>query len=219
LQEQLVTEVAGHLGVQVERVETEKALRKPGDLTAWEAVMRSMAVFGRLSVDSLQAGIADARHAIAVAPDYAPGYATLARTLGNLFLTTRDEAMAREGRIHAQRALALETLAPRGYQTNLALGYKGLAHFQAGRYELALQAMEEAILLHPNLYILKDKAVVCEKLGQHEDASDAIRRLSAAEPSVTLDGIERANSIVFAPDTANEMNAILRKLWRDTPVP
>jgi tetratricopeptide (TPR) repeat protein len=179
-------------------------------------------------------GIADARHAIAVAPDYALGYATLAHTLGNLLLTTRDEAMA-----HAQRAVDLNPnialshvnlalaclhfnrpdeaiahidaaaiLAPRGYQTNLALGYKGLAHF-----------MEEAILLHPNLYILKDKAVVCEKLGQHEDASDAIRRLRAAERSVTLDGIERANSIVFAPDTANEMNAILRKLWRDTPVP
>jgi TolB-like protein len=72
LQEQLVTEVAGHLGVQVERVEMEKALRKPGDLTAWEAVMRSMSVFGRLSADRLRAGITDARQAVAVAPDYAP---------------------------------------------------------------------------------------------------------------------------------------------------
>jgi TolB-like protein/Tfp pilus assembly protein PilF len=281
LQEQLVTEVAGNLGVQVERVEMEKVLRKPGDLTASEAVMRSMSVFARLSVDSLRAGIADARHAVAVAPEYAPGHATLARSLGNLFLTTRDEAMAREGRAHAQRALALDgnnpivltlvamglaflgswrealghaqravdlnpnislchgnlalaclqfnrpddaiahieaaaILAPRGYQTILALGYKGLAHFQAGRYELALQTLEEAILLHPNVYILKDKAVVCEKLGRREEAGDAIRRLRAAAPSLTLDDIERANTIVFAAETANDMNASLRKVWLET---
>ena len=280
LQEQLVTEVAGHLGVQVERVETEKALRKPGDLTAWEAVMRSMSVFGRLSLAGLRAGIVDARHAIAVAPDYALGHAILAKTLGNLLITIGDEAIAREARTHAQRALALDgsnpivltsvaialgflgswreamghaqravdlnpnialchvnlalaclhfnrpddaivhleaaaVLAPRGYQTNLALGYKGLAHFQAGRYELALQAIDEAILLYPNMFMLKDKAVLCEKLGRHEDADDAIRHLRAAEP-VALDEIERANTIVFAPETANEMNAILRRVWLRT---
>jgi tetratricopeptide (TPR) repeat protein len=212
-----------------------------------------------------------------------PGHAILARTLGNLFITTGDEAIAREGRTHAQRALALDgsnpivltsvaiglgflgawreamghaqravdlnpnialchvnlalaclhfnrpddaiahleaaaILAPRGYQTNLALGYKGLAHFQAGRYELALQAVEEALLLHPNIFMLKDKAVVCEKLGRHEDAGDAIRHLRAAEPSLTLDDIERANTIVFAPETANEMNATLCKVWLETPL-
>jgi TolB-like protein/Flp pilus assembly protein TadD len=281
LQEQLVTEVAGHLGVQVERVEMEKALRKPGDLTAWEAVMRSMSVYGRLSRDRLTAGIADARRAVAVAPDYALGHALLAHTLGNLFIITEDEATAREGRSHAQRALALDgsnpivltsvamalaffgswreamghaqhavdlnpniamchvnlalaclhfnrpddaiahveaaaILAPRGYRTNLALGYKGVAHFQAGRYELALQAVEEAVLLHPNVFLLKDKAVVCEKLGRHEDAVAAIRHLRAAEPSLTLHDIERANTIVFSSETANEMNATLRKVWPET---
>jgi TolB-like protein/Flp pilus assembly protein TadD len=283
LQEQLVIEVAGHLGVQVERLEMEKALRKPGDLTAWEAVMRSMSVYGRLSSDSLRAGIADARHAVAVAPDYAPGHALLAVTLSNLFIATWDEALAREGRTHAQRALALDgsdpivlssvamalalfgswreamghaqravdlnpnialchvnlalvclhfnrpddaiahveaaaVLAPRGYQTNLALCYKGLAHFQAGRFEPALQAVEEAVLIYPNFFMLKDKAVFCEKLGRHEDALDAIRRLRAAEPSLKLNDIERANTIVFSTETANEMNATLRKLWPPMPL-
>ncbi len=58
----------------------------------------------------------------------------------------------------------------------------------------------------------------CEKLGRHEDALDAIRRMRAAEPSLRLNDIERANTIVFSTETANEMNAILRKLWLPMPL-
>ena len=195
----------------------------------------------------------------------------------------RDEAMAREGRAHARRALALdgndptvlslvavallflgywheslayarravdlnpnialchvnlaliclrfnmpdetirhvdaaEILAPRGYQTYLALGYKGLAHFQAGKFEQALQVIEESLLLYPYMFSLKDKALFLEKLGRHEQACDAIRLLREAEPSLTLEGIERANILVFAPETAQDMNATLRIVWRDTPL-
>jgi tetratricopeptide (TPR) repeat protein len=285
LQEQLVMEAAGHLGVQVERAEMEKALKKPGDLTAWEAVMRSMSVHGRLSPDRLRAGIADARRAVAAAPDYALAHAVLASQLGNLYMTMggKDEAMAREGRVHAQRALALDgsdpnvltqvglcmgllgswreamahsqramdlnpnsalchnhfalaclhfnrpddaiahadaavILAPRGYYTYMALAYKGLAHFMAGRYEQALQAAEDALQLYPYVFALKDKAVYCEKLGRHEEAREAVRQLRAAEPSLTLEGMERSNALVFAPETAQDMSEILRKIWLETPL-
>ncbi len=250
LQEQLVTEVAGHLGVQVQRHEMEKALKKPGDLTAWETVMRAMSVYGRLSPDGLRAGIADARQAVALAPDYALAHAVLTYELGNLYMYDggRDEAMAREGRAHAQRALALdgsdptvltmvaqglgflgswheslayaqravalnpniawcqltlaliclhfnrlddairhadaaEIFAPRGYLTYMTFAYKGLAHFHSGRYEQALQALEESLLLYPFRFSLKDKALCLEKLGRHDDARDAIRLLREAEPS------------------------------------
>jgi tetratricopeptide (TPR) repeat protein len=179
--------------------------RTPGS----NPIVLTLEAMGLAFLGSWREAMAHAQRAVDLNPNIALSHVNLA--LACLHFNRPDEAIA-----HIDAAAIL---APRGYQTNLALGYKGLAHFQAGRYEQALRTMEEALLLHPNLYILKDKAVVCEKLGQHEDASDAIRRLRTAEPSVTLDGIERANSIVFAPDTANEMNAILRKLWRDTPVP
>ena len=285
LQEQLVTEVAGHLGVQVERHEMEKALKKPGDLTAWETVMRAMSVYGRLSPDGLRAGIADGRQAVALAPDYALAHAVLTHQMGTLYMHDggRDEAMAREGRAHAKRALTLdgndptvltmiatglgffgswhesltyaqravalnpnialchvnlaliclrfnlpdetirqvdaaEILAPRGYITYMTLGYKGLAHFLAGRYEQALQIIEEALLLYPYVFSLKDKALCLEKLGRHEDARAAIRLMCEAEPSLTLEGIQRANTLVFAPETAQDMNATLRKVWLHTPL-
>ena len=285
LQEQLVTEVAGHLGVQVERIEMEKALRKPGDLTAWEAVLRSHSAYGRLSPDRIRGAIADARQAVAIAADYAPGHAALALLAGNVFVMGggRDEAMARECRTHAQRALALDggnprilsqvalgvgflglwheaseyaqravdlnpniaschlnlalvclhfirpddamahvdaalILAPRGYLTYVGLSYKGMAHFQAGRYEQALETVEQSLLLYPFMYSLMDKIVFCEKLGRHEQARDAVRRMRAIDRSIALDDIERANAIVFAPETAKDLNAALRKVWLETPL-
>ncbi len=283
LQEQLVTEVAGHLGVQVQQRETEKVLKKPGDLTAWETVMRALSVYGRLTPDGLRAGVADGRQAVALAPDYALAHAVLTHELGALYMHDggRDEALAREGRAHAKRALALdgndptvltmaaaglgffgswheslayarravalnpnialchvnlaliclrfnwpeetiryvdaaEILAPRGYITYMTLGYKGLAHFLAGRYEQGLQLIEEALLLHPYVFSLKDKALCLEKLGRHEEARETIRLLREAEPSLSLEGIERSNTLVFAPETAQDMNATLRKVWLDT---
>jgi TolB-like protein/Flp pilus assembly protein TadD len=285
LQEQLVTEVAGHLGVQVQRHEMEKALKKPGDLTAWETVMRAMSVVGRLSPERIRPGIADARQAVALAPDYALAHAVLTQNIATLYMHEggTDEALAREGRVHAQRALALdgndptvlsmvavallflgsgpesltyarravdlnpnialchvnlalislhfemtdetirhveaaEILAPRGYQTYLGLGYKGLAHFRAGRFEQALKLIDESLLLYSYMFSLKDKALCLEKLGRHEEACDAIRQLRAAEPSLSLEGIERANTLVFAPETAQDMNATLRKVWLDPPL-
>jgi tetratricopeptide (TPR) repeat protein len=278
-------EVAGHLDVQVERIEMEKALRKPGDLTAWEALMRSMSAFGRLSPDSIRDAIVDARQAVAIAADYALGHAVLAQFLGNIYMMTggRDEAIARECRTHARRALTLDSgdprilsqvalgmgwlgswqealeyaqravglnpniaschlnlalvclhfirpddaivhvdaalvLAPRGYLTYVGLSYKSMAHFLTGRYEQALLTVDQALLLYPFMYSVKDKIVYCETLGRHEEARDGVRRLRAIVQSGALDDIERANAIVFAPETARDLNATLRKVWMETPL-
>lgn len=287
LQEQLVTEVAAQLGDQVERVEIEKALAKPGDLTAWEAVMRSSAGIAIYNFESLANSIAEARKALAIAPDYALGHAALANGLGGLYSRGggRDMALARETRSHAERAMtlapndalvlswaafamcnggtwqeaeriarravdlnpnlaigrlalaqvsvrfkrsdevmlhagAMVSLAPRGYMTHLGVAYVGFAHYFAGRYEQARQALEHALLLNPGFaYPLKDIAVICEKLGQHEEARDALRRLRLADPSITLEGMEAFNlASLFPQDVAADMNVVLRKVWEETPV-
>ena len=46
LQDALVSEVAAHLRVQVERAEIEHALKKPENASAWESVMRAWAHLG-----------------------------------------------------------------------------------------------------------------------------------------------------------------------------
>jgi Flp pilus assembly protein TadD len=287
LQEHLVTDVAANLGVQVERAEFEQVLKKPGDLTAWEAVTRAQYHTAGYSPDAIPISIRELRRAIDVAPDYAMAHAMLSACLGAFFTLThggRDESMAREARDHAERALQLDSndpqvlsfaahtlilcgsvpdamrhlrravelnpnaarahefmalacirsnrpdeaithldacaiLAPRSYQAHQLLGYRAVAHFYAGRYEQALQAVEEALLLQPRfVYTLKDKAVICEKLGRHEEARQAVRRLHAASPGTTLEELEAAN-LAFAhpPERVSELSAILRKVWLDTP--
>ena len=149
LQEQLVTEVAGHLGVQVERHEIEKVLKKPGDLTAWETVMRAASVIGRLSPDGLRASIKDARQAVALAPDYALAHAVLTQEVATLYLHDggTDEAMAREGRAHAQRALALEGSDPT-VLTTVAVGLLFL-----GSWQESLVYARRAVDLNPNIAV------------------------------------------------------------------
>ncbi len=287
LQELLVTEVAVQLGDQVERVEIEKALAKPGDLTAWEAVMRAFAGIANFDPESLRTSAIEARKALAIAPGYALGHAVLSNALGGLYSRGGggDAALLREARSHAERALALGSgdalvlgwvgfalcscgawpeaekiaqramqlnpnlaivrmflaqlcvrlrrtdealthadavlsLAPRGLMTHLAQAYRGLAHYQAGRYEQSRYAMEQALLFNPGFaYPMKDIAVICEKLGLHEEARDAVRRLRLAAPTITLEGMEAFNlSSLIPPDVAAEMNVVLRKVWEDTPV-
>jgi tetratricopeptide (TPR) repeat protein len=79
----------------------------------------------------------------------------------------------------------------------VGLGYRAPAHFQAGRYEQALRTIEQSLLLYPFMYSLKDKIVLCEKLGRHEEALDAVGRLRAVcvgEAEITI-GLSRSGRI------------------------
>ena len=108
LQEELVTEIAANLDTQVYSLEMERALKKPGDITAWEAMARSQSAYRKWDAAALAEGIAEARRAVAIAPDYAPGHAALAGTLANAYLVSPDDpAEVQRIRAIAERALAL----------------------------------------------------------------------------------------------------------------
>ena len=110
LQEELVTDIAGNLDTQVYALEMERALKKPGDITAWEAVARSMAAYRDWGAASHQLGIENAARAVAIAPDYAPGLAAYAAALADLYFVASadDPAEAQRIRSLAERALALD---------------------------------------------------------------------------------------------------------------
>ena len=109
LQEELVTEVAASLDTQVYALEMERALKKPRDLTAWEAVARSMAAYRDWGAASHQIAIENAARAVAIAPDYAPGLAAYAAALADLYLVASADDPTEVQRIRslAERALAL----------------------------------------------------------------------------------------------------------------
>ena len=109
LQEELVTEVAASLDTQVYGLEMERALKKPGDITAWEAMARSTSAYRKFDAAAFQSGIEEARRAVAIAPDYAPGHAALAFALAAAYLSASPDDPAEVARIRAiaERALAL----------------------------------------------------------------------------------------------------------------
>jgi TolB-like protein/Tfp pilus assembly protein PilF len=110
LQEELVLEVAAHLRSQSYRREIERALRKPGDLTAWEAVMRSIAAYRRMTGPALLMGLEEARKAMEIAPDYGVAIALYAQAQAVLYnqVMPDDPSEAQRIRTQAERAIAIE---------------------------------------------------------------------------------------------------------------
>ena len=110
LQEDLVLEVAANLDAQVYRIEIERALKKPADLTAWEAVTRSFAAYRQLDGESLLRAVEEAQRAVAIAPDYGLAHSALAHATSLLYMLSSpdDAAEVRRIRGHIDRALALD---------------------------------------------------------------------------------------------------------------
>jgi TolB-like protein/Flp pilus assembly protein TadD len=110
LQEDLIVEVAAHLGTQVWRMEMEQALKKPGDLTAWECVMRALAALRQLTGETVRRAIEEAAHAVAIAPDYGLAHALFAdaSAIAYMYSSPDDPAEVRRIRHHIDRALACD---------------------------------------------------------------------------------------------------------------
>lgn len=146
LQEDLVMDVAGHVGAQLTRIETEKALRKPGDLTAWEAVMRSMAAYVRIGLQSAPAAVTEAEKAVAIAPDYGVGHGALALALGTLYAwSDMDPALRERVRHHLDRAIELDRDNP------TVLWMVGWAYVLIGQADDSLEYTQRSVDLNPNI--------------------------------------------------------------------
>lgn len=110
----LVIDIAGRLSTELMRHETDRALRKPGDLTAWEAVVRANTAYQRISLESLPFAIAESRRAVELDPDYAAAHGALANGLAAAYEVggARDPALAAEAQLHCDRALTLDSNDP-----------------------------------------------------------------------------------------------------------
>ena len=178
LQEDLVTEVAAHLGVEVQRAEMEHALRKPGDITAWEAVLRADASMSKNTESGFQAAIAEARRAIEIDPGYPAAYASLATGLALLRALRggEDAALAQQILDAVGQVRALEPDDP-VVLVRLAWPVGSL-----GRYQEALPLAQRAVAINSNLELPHiSLADILLNLGRRDEAlaeSAAAERLA-----------------------------------------
>lgn len=110
LQGDLVSEVAATLGATIFKLEMDRALRKPSNLTAWECIARAMAAIREYGADSLGRAIAESQHAMAIAPDYGLAQAIYALTISGAYFSfsPTDAGREREIQQHIDRAFVLD---------------------------------------------------------------------------------------------------------------
>jgi TolB-like protein len=175
LQEELVNEVAANLGVQILKVETERALRKPGDITAYEALIRSWAAYARQTPETDAIAVAEARRAVALAPDYAIAHASLGMGLAMVYQggAYRDTALIDEALLHAERALQLNP------SNATVLFQVANTVLQAQRFDEHLLHAQRAADLNPNLVDARQSLAIA--FIHFERYDEALEQLAEAE--------------------------------------
>ncbi|UAJ08885.1 winged helix-turn-helix domain-containing tetratricopeptide repeat protein [Glacieibacterium megasporae] len=146
-QDQLVAQISGSLCVQIQRIEIDRAQKKHGDITPFEAVQRSWACIPKFTPEGLAQSIADARKAVAIAPGYALAVSTLAVALGVRYQRagSREPEVLAEALQHADRALTL------GENHGTVLFHVALVKSYAQKWKQALELAERSVELNPNM--------------------------------------------------------------------
>ncbi len=183
LQEELVLEVATQLGAQVHRIEMERALKKPGDLTAWEALMRAIAALRLLKVANMAACAEEARRAVTIAPDYGLAHAVLAMASALHYVATapEDAGRIRAIRDHIDSALQLDPDNP------LVLAYLSLALAWIGDPDDAWRHADRAVRLNSSAAMVHLSAgVACLYLNRPDEALAHLDADIKASPGAPL---------------------------------
>ncbi len=129
------------LETQVYSLEMTRALKKPSDITAWEAMARAMSAYRRLDAAALQSGIEEAKRAVAIAQDCA---LVLCYVGTALCLVGYPE----EGVHHTVRAVR------KGPGSGLLHYFHGVACVMLNRPEDALSHLNTAARLSPSWHLM-----------------------------------------------------------------
>ena len=174
LQENLVLEIASRLDVQVYDREIARILKKPSDITAWEAVSRAVSAYRKYDAASLARAMEEAVRAVAIAPDYGLAHSMLAVALATTYLASADDpALVQRVRESVERALAM---AP---DDALTLGLVGLALADIGDPEEGVRHARRAVQKAPGSGLLH--FFYGTALGMQNRPLEALKPLETAE--------------------------------------
>jgi TolB-like protein len=177
LQDDLVAEVAAHLGVQVLRAELDQAGKKQGAITAYEAIRRSQLYSDFGTRAGAEAAVAEAKRSAELDPDDSAAHAWLAALQGHLLHHRGgdDAELAQEIVNNVGRARALDPNNPR------VLSGTALALAWLRKPQEALPLASRAVAAHPQADITRFVlGLVLAMLGRSDEAiveMDAVERL------------------------------------------
>lgn len=179
LQEELVLDVAASLDAKVYNLEMERALKKPSDITAWEAMMRAWSAYRGFDPVALRRGVEEATRAVSVAPDYAAAQAMLALTLSAQHAGAGLDDPAAVQRIHGMTTRALE-LDP---EDTAVLNNAAHALCMIGRPQEALRHITRALAKTPGdgmaHYV---RGLACSMLNRNAETLEALATASRLMP-------------------------------------
>jgi TolB-like protein len=188
LQEDLVAEVAAHLGVQIQLATMDRALKKTGNISGNEARMRALAHYSRATRSGWEAAAAEAKRAVENDPDNAGLYGILANSQARLlnYRGGDDPELAREIIHNIRRALAGRPTDP----TELG-GLGGVAGALAtlGKLQDALPLAERTVGLNPTAdsgHLLLGSILV--RMGRSDEALRELDALERLAPDSSLAG-------------------------------
>ena len=109
LQEDLVVELSGAIGMEIHVAELQRTLQKPDNLTAWECCTRAMAAMRGSDPFSMMRAVEEASRAVAIAPDYPYAASILAAASSLVYFMFTPDNPEEVQRIRglAERALAI----------------------------------------------------------------------------------------------------------------
>jgi TolB-like protein len=168
LQEDLVAEIAAHLGVQVERAEIDYAVNKLGDVAGRESALRAYVTSTSYPTRSgYAASVAELKRAVQASPNDGATCAFLAAQQGQLLHHGGgdDPALEREIAENIRKARTLDPNNP------ALLMWIGAALIGLRRLDEALPLAERAVALLPNFesghYVL---GAILARLGRSDEA-------------------------------------------------
>ncbi len=185
-------------GIELARDEVRARIKRAVDLDSNDPWVLRQVSTASSAIGDPRTALRFAKRALELAPHVAHAYFCLA--WAHLSLGQYAEAIAE-----------LDTdqrLSPRAFYLYMSQYLRVLAHFSAGRLEAAREAVDRSLELNVNFVLAhKWKAIVSTRLGEREEAHQAVRDMRATEPSLTLE--EHAAQIARSlPDPARAADAV-----------
>jgi DNA-binding SARP family transcriptional activator len=179
-QEDLVAEIAAHLGVQVHRAEIARAPERPTNASVWDVLKRVHVHSVHATYAGWEAAANEAKHAVEINPNDGEAYAHLAGMQGCVLIHRggHDPELAKDLANSIRRAQTLGPDIPLVH-TGIAQGFVAL-----GRLEDALCAAERAITVSPHFelgYLVRGQVLV--RIGRLEEGISELRAVERLSPN------------------------------------